>query len=319
MTLLDYLQKKYAPSTAKGYHIRIGTYLKDNPMAKKYTYAQIMAYIGVLRQHYSKSTTITLILNAIKAYYNYLCASDQRKDNPAISIILKDSISTDIQLQDLFTTTELESLLNIKDEKFFRMITRNKILISLLIYQALKPSEIAHLELSNINLEQANIYIKASTLRHARTLALKANQILLFKDYIENIRPLLLRAHTKQICTIHHTIEYKNSTRNRRNTCTLHCPTNNTCTYFLLGLRGEALRESTISSLMIKNYQIFTNRKVNCLSIRQSVITNLLKQGHDLALVQSFAGHKHPDSTQKYQQQKVNELQQALNQYHPFK
>jgi integrase/recombinase XerD len=322
MTLLDYLQKKYAASTVKGYHNRIETYLKDNPEAKKYTYKQIIAYIGVLRQRYSKSTTITLILNAIKAYYNYLCATKQRKDNPAISIILKDSISTDIQLQDLFTTTELETLLNIKEENFFRMITRNKILISLLIYQALKPSEIAHLELSNINLEQANIYIKASTLRNARTLALKANQILLFKDYIENIRPLLLRAHTKQICTIHHNVEDRNSnqnsTRNRRNTCTLHCPTNNTCTYFLLGLRGEALSENTISSLMTKNYQIFKNRKVNCLSIRQSVITNLLKQGHDLAIVQSFAGHKHPDSTQKYQQQKVNELQQALNIYHPF-
>jgi integrase/recombinase XerD len=53
-------------------------------------------------------------------------------------------------------------------------------------------------------------------------------------------------------------------------------------------------------------------------TIRQSVITNLLKQGHDLSIVQSFAGHKYPSATQGYKQNEFETLKAEVNKYHPF-
>ena len=53
-------------------------------------------------------------------------------------------------------------------------------------------------------------------------------------------------------------------------------------------------------------------------TIRQSVITNLLKQGHELRAVQVFAGHKYPGSTERYRQSPVEELKAAVLKCHPF-
>jgi integrase/recombinase XerD len=63
----------------------------------------------------------------------------------------------------------------------------------------------------------------------------------------------------------------------------------------------------------------YSPRKVNCLSIRQSVITNLLKAGKDLRLVQVFAGHKYPSATEKYRQSNIEALKTAVQQYHPMR
>jgi hypothetical protein len=41
------------------------------------------------------------------------------------------------------------------------------------------------------------------------------------------------------------------------------------------------------------NYNIYKPRKVNALTIRKSILTNLLKAGNDLRIVQVFAGHKY--------------------------
>ena len=287
MELEKYLQKHYTKKTAKAYRREIEIYLANNPNAKKYTYAEIVNYIGALRKRYTNSRTITRILASIKAYYSYLCFKGIRKDNPTKSIILRDQQNRDIQLQDLFSTEELEKLLTAKQERFNKLDYRNKVLISLLIYQALKPTEIELLQVDEINLDEANIYIKPSVKNNSRTLPLKANQILSFKKYLEEIRPKLLQ---------------ENETK-----------------AFIIGQRKEPMTGEDITKHIKRNYKIFLPRNVNCSTIRQSVITNLLKQNNDLRIVQSFAGHKYPSTTERYKQSNVEALQTALQIYHPIK
>ncbi len=287
MELEKYLQKHYTPKTAKAYIREIEIYKTNNPRAKKYTYAEIVNYIGILRTKYSNSKTINRILASIKAYYSYLCFTESRKDNPAKAIILRDKQSRDIQLQDLFASEELETLLTSKKERYTNLDCRNKVLMSLLIYQALKPTEIELLQVEEINLEEATIYIKPSSKNNSRTLSLKANQILLFKKYLEEIRVKLVA---------------ENETRS-----------------FIIGQRKEPMTGEDITKHIKRNYQLFKPRNVNAMTIRQSVISNLLKQNHDLRIVQSFAGHKYPSTTERYKQSNVEALQTALKIYHPIK
>jgi hypothetical protein len=63
---------------------------------------------------------------------------------------------------------------------------------------------------------------------------------------------------------------------------------------------------------------LFQNRDLKAITIRQSVITNLLKQKKDLRVVQVFAGLKKPSSTERYRQTGLEELKAAVLKHHPF-
>jgi integrase/recombinase XerD len=150
----------------------------------------------------------------------------------------------------------------------------------------LHPGEIETLTIENINLATGSVYIKSTNKTNSRTLQLKPNQILLFYQYINEMRSKLLNSKSS------------NS--------------------LLIGIRGGVMSGKDITKHIKRSFkQLYPNRKVNAQTIRQSVITNLLKQGHDLSLVQVFAGHKNPSSTEKYKQSEIETLKAAVNKYHP--
>ncbi len=296
MNIETYLKMHYSTSTSKAYKREIDIYLSNYPTAEKANYKDLTNYIGLLRKRYSKASTIGRIVSSLKVYYDYLCFCGVRNDNPTKAIKLRDKQSRDIQLQDLFTTEELEILLNRK-ERYTNLDYRNKVLSSLLIYQALHPGEIENILVENIDLNTGSIYIKPTFKTNSRTLQLKPNQILLFHQYINEIRPKLLGSNLPP------SGELKGATSNS----------------LLIGIRGGAMSGEDITKHIKRSFkELYPNRKVNAQTIRQSVITNLLKQGHDLSLVQAFAGHKTPSTTERYKQSEIETLQAAVNKYHPL-
>lgn len=190
--LQAYLLERYAEQTAERYGREIERYLATVPGAWKSTYREVTGYVGALRKRYPNPRTLNRMLCAIKAYYDFLSTTGKRKDNPARSIYLRDNKSREVQLQDLFTEEELESLLERK-EQFTVLSLRNRLLTSLLIYQALRPGELENLRTEDVNLEAGTIYIRATARSDARTLPLKPNQILLFSRYLSEVRPRLNR------------------------------------------------------------------------------------------------------------------------------
>lgn len=287
MSLQDYLKQHYTADTAKIYLQEIDRYLSLHPGASTAVYKDVLTYIGVLRSRYSNPSTLNRILCSLKAYYDYLCDSGQREDNPAGSIRLRDTRSRDIQLQDLLTMDELEALLN-RPERYSHLASRNRVLISLLIYQALYPSEMEVLRVSDINLETGRVRIRATAKTNSRALTLKPNQILLFYEYIRDIRPRLLKGTPADP--------------------------------LLIGHRGQPMTAEDITKHVKRSFKaLYPGRMVNAQTIRQSVIAHLLKQGHPLSVVQVFAGHKYPSSTERYRQSEIETLKAAIDEYHPMK
>ncbi len=286
MNLTEYLQEYYTAETAKAYGREIDIFLSNWPRANEAVYQDITTYIGALRKRYSNAATLNRIVAAVKVYYDYLCHEGIRTDNPAKAITLRDKRTRDIQLQDLFTTEELEALLNRK-ERFNKLDYRNKVLMSLLIYQALYPGEMEALQVADINLEAGTIGIKPTPKVNGRQLQLRPNQILLFHQYIHEIRTKLFKGKTSNA--------------------------------LLIGTQGRLMKADDIAKHVIRSFkELYPGRRVNAQTIRQSVIANLLKQGHDLSLVQGFAGHKYPSSTERYRQNEVETLKAAVDKYHPF-
>jgi integrase/recombinase XerD len=286
MSIEDYLKQNLRKSSIESYLYIIDKYKKHDKNVAKYDYQKVMQYIELLRQEY-KVTTIKVMLGSIKRYYDYLIEIGKRKDNPARAIKIRDGKENPIQLQDLFTPKELEALLKPRTERYPFLAKRNKIIMSLLVHQGLRVGEIEHLKLTDIDLEKATIEIKETGITNARNLPLKAEQILLLYEFINQDRNKL------------------KTFRNDENA-------------LLLGKLGTPTRAEDINYL-IGTYQKQTKKNLTTITIRQSVIANLLTKNNDLRIVQYFAGHKSPDTTEKYRQTGLNALKTAIDKLHPIK
>ncbi|HUH26502.1 MAG TPA: tyrosine-type recombinase/integrase [Flavobacterium sp.] len=297
MTLRQYLQKKYSKSTLNSnlYHIKRFTDYYDK-QAETATYQDVLNYIEHLRKNYDlHPKTLRHALYGVKIYFNYLLETGKRKDHPCSELYLKDKVNKQIQVDNLYSPQTLENFFetyHIKRKK--QLETRNKIMISLLIYQALTVTEIVELEVKNINLEKCEIFIKGSKEAtskspKSRTLPLQAKQILLFYKYLTEDRNKLLKYNHK----------------------------NPNETAFILGQYGEKIHPHGIGK-MINEYRP-KSEQIQPMRIRQSVIANLLKKENDTRIVQVFSGHKRASTTVQYKQTELEQLQNAVNNYHPIK
>jgi integrase/recombinase XerD len=286
MKLEEYLLQDHTSQTVKIYLRDIRVYLDyvTEEKAAVATYQDIMQYVDYLRKQYQNPRTINRMLYGVKAWYQWLWQTGQRADHPCRYITLKDAKTQDIQLQDLFTSSELEQLMERK-ERYESVRIRNQVAISLLIYQGLRLTEAEQLKVQDIDLEAGTIYSKGMAKTLPRTLKMKPHQIMLFYKYIHKIRPEIISENTDHL---------------------------------ILNIRGKAMKADNINYLIetFKNY--FPDRNLNAKTIRQSVIANLLKEGKDLRVVQVFAGHKNPSSTEKYRQTGLEELKSAIQKHHPL-
>jgi site-specific recombinase XerD len=277
--LEKYLEENLQKSTIKNYLYEIEKYKLLNKNTEQYNYKNIMEYVEMIRNNY-ESASIIRILSALKKYYDYLVETGIRKDNPARAIQLRDIKKKPIQLQDLFTENELLKLLEPRKERYKLLEKRNQILMGLLVHQALKIGEIIQIKTTDIFLEKAQINITGTSQTNNRILPLKAEQILLFYNYLES----------------------KKDSSNIFLTNKLNNP-----------ITGEDI------NYLISTYQKQFTKKLTSITIRQSVITNLLTKGNDLRMVQEFAGHKYLDTTEKYKQTGIKALQNAIEKHHPIK
>ena len=296
-TLRNYLETKYSKSTLSSnlYNIKRFTDYYDKK-APKATFKEVLQYIEHLRKNYNlHPKTLRHCLYGVKIYFNYLLETGQRNDHPCSELFLKDKIDKQIQVDTLYSPETLETFFEtyqIRKKKYLE--NRNKIIISLLIYQALTVKEIAELEIQNINLEKCEIFIKANEELTAkspqsRTLPLQAKQILLIYNYLEKDRVKLLQYNNKK----------------------------ETQTSFILGQYGEKINPHGIGKMI--NETKPKTEQIKPIKIRQSVIANFLKKENDTRIVQVFSGHRRASTTIQYKQTEFELLQNAVNNYHPIK
>jgi len=284
MELIDYLRRKLSEKTVRKYLHDIKQYRIYNANHETAGHKEVMDYIGSLRRSGLKSQTVRGTLYSIKKYYDYLQWADIRTDHPCKFIRLRDGKTEDIQLQDLFTAAELETLLE-REERFESNRLKNQIIIGLLIYQGLAVGEVVRVEVEDVDLEQGEIYIRVSRRMNERTLKLKSNQIMMLYKYVNEVRPRVISCETGQL---------------------------------VLTMRGRPEKADGVHYLIETLRNKYPSRRLTPTTIRQSVITNLLKAGNDLRIVQVFAGHKYTHTTERYKQTSVEELKKEVEKYHPF-
>lgn len=289
MNLRTFLEQEYSKTSIDGYGNMIDRYiLAMGDKAEKATYTDVLDYIGLLRETGLHPKSLRNNLFAIKIYYRYLVATGKRNDHPCRYLYLKDQINRAIQVESLYPKEVLEELYQTHQSKNQDNQNRDKIIIGLLIYQALTVLEISQLNTPDIDLENGSVKIKANVKNKGRTLSLKPNQILLFHNYLKNDWK---RYHGKQ----------KPSKRTD---------------YFLMNEEGLQLWQGGINRMINRGKE--KHEKLIPLRIRQSVIAHLLKENNDIRIVQEFAGHRRTASTEAYKQTGLEELKSAIERLHPL-
>src|ERR1700744_2623808 len=180
--LEQYLYRNHTDQTAKTYLYYIGVFNMKQPNAMRLTYADIIAYLNEIKKTSKEVSKISPHFGAVKRYYDYLLETGKRNDHPCKNIRLQRK-KQPIQLQDLFSPSELEQLMT-RESRYKNLELRNKVIISLMIYQALTSAEICRLELKDIDVDNGTVYIKGSAKNASRTLELKSKQITLILNYI---------------------------------------------------------------------------------------------------------------------------------------
>jgi site-specific recombinase XerD len=289
MKLNEYLQNEYSQTSISGYENMINRFLLVlGEKAEKASYTDVLDYIGLLREQNLHPKSLRNNLFAIKIYYRFLVTTGKRNDHPCQYLNLKDQINRAIQVESLYPKETLENLYETWESKNKVNQIRDKIIISLLVYQALTVLEISQIKTSNINLENGTVYIKANVKNKQRTLSLKPKQILLFHNYLKN--------------------EYKQY-RNRQKS-------SKRVDYFLLSEEGLQLWSGGINRMI--NQEKDQQNKLIPLKIRQSVIAHLVKENNDIRIVQEFAGHRRTSATEAYKQTGLEELKSAIEKLHPL-
>lgn len=291
ISLEAYLKQHYSPKSISNYlsiASRFAAYMNNGQ--DKATYKNILEYIGYLRQSKLSPRSIHNYLHVVKAYYNWLTETNQRTDHPCKRLNLKDRINKSIAIESLYSMETLENLLQSHQSKNKTLQKRDECVISLLIYQALTVQEISDLELNNLNLDKGTIYIKAGRSNRSRTLSLKSQQIMTFYQYINTDRLQLLKKN-------------KQATESNKKR-------------LILSYTGKPILSMNITDILNPRRQ--NKPKLLPLKIRQSVLAQLLKQNHDVRIVQVFAGHRKAASTEEYKQTGLEELKTAVNKYHPL-
>lgn len=98
-----------------------------------------------------------------KRYYDYLVEVGERDDHPCKNLSTTTNYIRLIQLQDLYSLSELEEFLRREHGSPIYKQT-NLVLISLLINHGLTPDELINLQVSDIGVDYDTVYIRLGSI-----------------------------------------------------------------------------------------------------------------------------------------------------------
>ncbi len=269
----------------------------ENLRPNETRYNDILNFIDYCKLEGNSKKHINSMLRSIRNFYEYLKEQNPKIINPAANLYLKGEIQK--LPSNIIDFTELEKLYQSYETSDNRS-KRNKIILGLLIYQGVTTEELKQLEPNHLKLKEGKIYIPGNRRRNSRNLELKPFQILELHEYLTEIRPAILNEITAPRPARKPDKINKTKIENQ----------------LFISINGsENIKNSLLH--MFKAIQKTNPEILHPKQIRASVITYWLKN-HNLRQVQYMAGHRWVSSTERYQLNNLDSLQNKLDKYHPL-
>jgi len=253
-------------------------------------YKDLMDHVGYLQKPTSAGGEgksihrVNHVLRSISHYYDY-------KELPNIAQTTRMRGVPRTQPQGLLTEEDLQELY----ESYYPEPHKNdyhhtdKLILGLLIYQALDMSEFMKIELQDVKLEKGMLYIKSGRSKLERYVPLKANQVLSLDRYIRETRLKLASEESQKLFT-----------PQADNYELLHYQ------FRLLSIKMKAHSKEELDITLHKLSQL-----------RQSRIAIWVKE-EGLRKAQYLAGFRNVSSAERYQKADLSDLKEQVQIYHPL-
>ena len=165
---------------------------------------------------------------------------------------------------------------------------RGEVVVGLLANQALTAGDVARLRVGDVDPEAGTVYVGAGGKTAERTLSLRASQVMTLWRYVTEDRGrYVAMARGRGLCD----------------------------EWLLFDTQGGQLVGGQLHRLV--NVGRAEADRLNPQRVRQSVIAGLVAAGHDVRLVQAFAGHRNSTATAQYRRSDAEALAEAVARLHP--
>ena len=281
----DYLQNKGFAKATVYQHCRyvlqfIEWLQKEQINPSDCSYNDLLSWIDRLKLYGDSIKLVNRKLLSVRHWFSFFQLKNKEAANPAAGLYLKSSRKR--LVSGIVSFDRLEQLYQSYPVTDGREL-RNKVILSLLVYQGITTDELHHLETGHVKLREGKIKIPGSKRGNGRVLHLQSFQVLDLQEYLLTVRPKLTTGKEGRLfLSMEGKPELKNSLQHL--------------------FRALKKVEPQISSAN---------------QIRQSTITYWLKN-HNLRQAQYMAGHKYVSSTERYQQNNIEDLQKEVGKYHPL-
>jgi integrase/recombinase XerD len=189
------------------------------------------------------------------------------------------------RLGDFLTLDEVNTMLNIPDIKTPLGI-RNRAILETFYSTAMRVSELAALNLNNIDRERGLIVIHHGKGDKDRLAPISTSAIEWLDKYITDVRPTL--------------------DKNRAGNA------------LFIGIRGRELGRCALTQIVADiKAAAGINKHGACHLLRHSAATQMMENGADLRSLQAYLGHEHISTTQIYTHMTLGRLKDVHNNTHP--
>lgn len=255
-------------------------------------YKDLMDHVGHLQKQGKGIHRVNHALRSISHYYNYkgwpnIAQTTRMRGVPKTQ---PQGLLTEEDLQELYEGYYPEPQSSIAEKRGNYYHHTDKLILGLLVYQALDMGEFMRIELQDVQLEKGMIYIRSAKYKLERYVPLKANQVLSLDRYIRETRPILANKTSDKLFSPQ-ADDYE----------LLHYQ------FRLLSIKMKSHAKDMLDIRLNKLGQL-----------RQSRIAIWVKE-EGLRKAQYLAGFRNVSSAERYRKASLEDLKKQVNIYHPLK
>lgn len=278
----------------------------ENLEIETISYNDITAFVKKLQARNLSQRTIQLNVIHVKHYLNYLVEAGILNNNPVLALKIKNAkrktvynILSSEELEIIYKTykSELPSKEKSPPQALNKLARkRNKVLLGLLIYQGIATDDIKNIELKHLELREGKITIPSTRRSNERTLKLESHQLFDLYDYVNDTRKQILEHKLKNGSTLP--------------------PSGEAVRGSLFISIGKGNKMQNMLQKLTEDIKTQNKNIVNLDQVRASIITNWLRQ-YNKRKVQYMAGHRYVSSTEAYEANNIEALQEDVEKYYP--
>lgn len=293
---INYLQyeRNASPHTIRNYHsdlVQFRDFLADGKKdaevdVNSVKALRIRAFLSHLFEKREKKSSIARKLAAIRAFYKFLTRERLISENPA------EAVSTpklEKKLPRIMTEEEMNTFLDRVAQAAQggdTSILRDRAIMEMLYASGLRVSELAGLDLRNVNFGDAFVLVRGKGDKE-RIVPFGSKARGALEAYLP-VREKLLRE------------------------------TRTGSQALFLNVHGRRLTTRSIDRILKQYVRMYgPNVKVSPHSLRHAFASHLLAEGADLRAIQEMLGHKSLATTQKYTQVSIKQLMDVYDRTHP--